>query len=129
MKQKTVFVCKECGYEAVKWLGKCPSCETFMSFIEEKAEKTSIASENVKKTQLKKIEDITMENEERPASGSVELDRVLGGGIVKGSLVLCGGEPGIGKSTLLLQVAAFCAKSDSFSCRFATGTQRLPLQK
>lgn len=113
MKSKTVFVCKECGYEAVKWLGKCPSCETFMSFIEEKAEKTSAASEHVKKTELKKIEDITMENEERTSSGSCELDRVLGGGIVKGSLVLCGGEPGIGKSTLLLQVASFCAKNDT----------------
>lgn len=111
MKAKTVFVCRECGYEAVKWLGKCPSCETFMSFIEEKAEKTSLASENVKKTELKKIDEITTENEERTSSGSGELDRVLGGGIVKGSLVLCGGEPGIGKSTLLLQVAAFCAKS------------------
>ena len=111
MKQKTVFVCKECGYEAVKWLGKCPSCETFMSFIEEKAERTSVASEKVKKTEVKKIDEITMENEERTPSGSSELDRVLGGGIVKGSLVLCGGEPGIGKSTLLLQVASYCAKS------------------
>lgn len=111
MKQKTVFVCKECGYEAVKWLGKCPSCETFMSFIEEKAERTSAASENVKKTEVKKIDEITMENEERTPSGSNELDRVLGGGIVKGSLVLCGGEPGIGKSTLLLQVASHCSKS------------------
>ena len=109
MKQKTVFVCKECGYEAVKWLGKCPSCETFMSFIEEKAERTSVASERVKETEVKKIDEITMENEERTASGSCELDRVLGGGIVKGSLVLCGGEPGIGKSTLLLQVASYCA--------------------
>ena len=109
MKQKTVFVCKECGYEAVKWLGKCPSCETFMSFIEEKAERTSVASENVKRATVSKIEDITMENEERTPSGSKELDRVLGGGIVKGSLVLCGGEPGIGKSTLLLQVASFCS--------------------
>lgn len=111
MKQKTVFVCKECGYEAIKWLGKCPSCETFMSFIEEKAEKTSQISDRVKKIELRKIDEITMENEERMSSGSYELDRVLGGGIVKGSLVLCGGEPGIGKSTLLLQVAAHCAKS------------------
>lgn len=111
MKQKTVFVCKECGYEAVKWLGKCPSCETFMSFIEEKAERTSAASENIKKATVTKIDEITMENEERTESGSRELDRVLGGGIVKGSLVLCGGEPGIGKSTLLLQVASYCSKS------------------
>ncbi len=111
MKQKTVFVCKECGYEAVKWLGKCPSCETFMSFIEEKAERTSAASESIKKATVSKIDDITMENEERTPSGSNELDRVLGGGIVKGSLVLCGGEPGIGKSTLLLQVASYCSKS------------------
>lgn len=113
MKSKTVFVCKECGYEAVKWLGKCPSCETYMSFIEEKAENTSVSSEKAKKTELKKIDEITMENEERKGTGSRELDRVLGGGIVKGSLILCGGEPGIGKSTLLLQVASYCAKNDN----------------
>lgn len=112
MKTKTVFVCKECGYEAVKWLGKCPACETFMSFVEEKASNTSASVEGLKKTELKTFDKITMENEERESSGSDELDRVLGGGIVKGSLVLCGGEPGIGKSTLLLQVASFCAKSE-----------------
>jgi DNA repair protein RadA/Sms len=112
LKTKTVFVCKECGYEAVKWLGKCPACETFMSFVEEKASNTSASVEGLKKTELKTFDKITMENEERESSGSDELDRVLGGGIVKGSLVLCGGEPGIGKSTLLLQVASFCAKSE-----------------
>ncbi len=111
LKSKTVFVCRECGYEAVKWLGKCPSCGTFMSFDEEKAEKPQSLDNAFKKTELKTFDKITTENEERESSGSAELDRVLGGGIVKGSLVLCGGEPGIGKSTLLLQVAAHCAKS------------------
>ncbi len=113
MKQKTVFVCKECGYEAIKWLGKCPSCGTYMSLIEEKAEKTSEASRPVKKTELRTLDNIDTNEEVRESSGSGELDRVLGGGIVRGSLVLCGGEPGIGKSTLLLQVASYCSKSET----------------
>lgn len=110
MKAKTVFVCRECGYEAVKWLGKCPACQTFMSFVEESDERSESAG-SFKKTELKTFDEITSESEERDSSGSEELDRVLGGGIVKGSMVLCGGEPGIGKSTLLLQVAAHCAQS------------------
>lgn len=113
MKQKTVFVCKECGYEAIKWLGKCPACGTYMSLIEEKAEKTSEASRPVKKTELRTLDNIDTKEEIRESSGSNELDRVLGGGIVRGSLVLCGGEPGIGKSTLLLQVASYCSKSET----------------
>ncbi|MCD8048551.1 MAG: DNA repair protein RadA [Clostridia bacterium] len=114
MKQKTVFVCKECGYEAVKWLGKCPSCGTYMSMIEEKAEEPQKKAASGKATELKTLNAIDMSvDETRTSSGSRELDRVLGGGIVRGSLVLCGGEPGIGKSTLLLQVASFCAEGET----------------
>lgn len=111
MKSKSVFVCSECGYETVKWLGKCPSCGTFGSFVEELEEKISPGAKPLKKTELKKLDEIETENEARESSGSAELDRVLGGGVVKGSLILCGGEPGIGKSTLLLQTASYMSKS------------------
>ena len=110
MKAKTVFVCKECGNESAKWMGKCPGCGTWNSMIEEVIEKTSEAKIR-KKVSPVLIKEVSTEEGERTASGSSELDRVLGGGIVKGSLVLCGGEPGIGKSTLLLQVAKFASGS------------------
>lgn len=111
MKSKSVFVCSECGYETVKWLGKCPSCGVFGSFVEELEEKISPGAKPLKKTELKRLDEIETENEARESSGSAELDRVLGGGVVKGSLILCGGEPGIGKSTLLLQTASYMSKS------------------
>lgn len=104
MKNKTVFVCKECGNESAKWMGKCPACGTWNSMIEEVVEKTSSAQVR-KKVSPVLINEVSTQEGERCSVGSSELDRVLGGGIVKGSLVLCGGEPGIGKSTLLLQVA------------------------
>lgn len=108
MKAKTVFVCKECGNESAKWMGKCPGCGTWNSMIEEVIEKNSDARVK-KRVSPVLIKEVSTEEGERTSSGSGELDRVLGGGIVKGSLVLCGGEPGIGKSTLLLQVAKFAA--------------------
>ena len=107
MKTKTVFVCSNCGYESAKWLGKCPACNEWNSFYEEKVTGTvsSSSGEKVKKSvtprKLKEIEGIS---EVRISTGIGELDRVLGGGLVKGSLVLVGGEPGIGKSTLILQL-------------------------
>jgi len=104
LKNKTVFVCKECGNESAKWMGKCPACGTWNSMIEEVVEKTSSAQVR-KKVSPVLINEVSTQEGERCSVGSSELDRVLGGGIVKGSLVLCGGEPGIGKSTLLLQVA------------------------
>ena len=105
VKSKTVFVCKECGNESSKWMGKCPGCGTWNSMIEEKIEKTSSGASKVKvRSKPVPIAEISTQEGERTGSGSEELDRVLGGGIVKGSLVLCGGEPGIGKSTLLLQL-------------------------
>ena len=107
MKTKTVFVCSNCGYESAKWLGKCPACNEWNCFYEEKVTGTvsSQSGEKVKKSvtprKLKEVEGIS---EVRTSTGIGELDRVLGGGLVKGSLVLVGGEPGIGKSTLILQL-------------------------
>lgn len=105
-KDKQVFFCKECGYESAKWLGQCPGCRTWNTFVEEKivvgAKKhTSNAKEAIAPTS---ILNVTTADESRIKTNIIELDRVLGGGIVKGSLVLVGGDPGIGKSTILLQM-------------------------
>lgn len=102
-KVKTKFVCMECGYETSKWMGKCPSCMKWNSFIEEKETRES-ESVSVSMSKAIPITEVSNESEERIKTGIGELDRVLGGGIVNGSLVLVGGDPGIGKSTLLLQV-------------------------
>ena len=103
-KRKSVFVCQECGYESMGWLGKCPACNQWNSFVEEKQENLSKAVSTANDIKPVGINDIRMDNEERYSTGIKEMDRVLGGGIVKGSLILVGGDPGIGKSTLLLQV-------------------------
>ena len=102
-KIKSVFVCNECDYESAKWLGKCPACGAWNSFFEEKVSKDPKTVNGIEKkksatpTQLNKV--IGTETT-RMSTGFSELDMVLGGGIVIGSLVLLGGEPGIGKSTL-----------------------------
>lgn len=104
-KEKQVFYCKECGYESAKWLGQCPGCHSWNTFVEEKitvgAKKSSAYKEKVAPTSIFKA---TTADESRIKTNIKELDRVLGGGIVKGSLVLVGGDPGIGKSTILLQM-------------------------
>lgn len=103
---KTVFVCNECGYESAKWLGKCPACNSWNTFFEQKIDTyTEKGVKKVKERQVPKTLN-SYEGKEavRVSTGINELDRVLGGGLVKGSLVLIGGEPGIGKSTLILQV-------------------------
>ena len=108
-KEKVVFFCKECGYESAKWLGKCPGCGLWNSFVEEKIKETKLGNSkvvsNIPKSELKKLKDVKVVSKERFTSGFSELDRVLGGGIVDGSLILLGGEPGIGKSTLVLQIS------------------------
>lgn len=108
MKITTKFVCQECGYSSPKWLGKCPKCNKWNTMVEEAEvpqSKFDIASINIGEVQTpKKLTDITATEESRFPTHSAELDRVLGGGIVHGSLVLVGGDPGIGKSTLLLQI-------------------------
>ena len=107
-KIKTVYFCQECGYESSKWMGQCPGCKQWNTFVEEKAgNKAGGASPRLRTNQDIKpvtLSAIEMKYEERFTSGFPELDHVLGGGIVSGSLVLVGGDPGIGKSTLLLQV-------------------------
>ena len=103
-KQKTKFVCSECGYETGKWLGKCPACLQWNTFTEEaEPEKRSNLSVGPVPKAIP-LTEVSTDAEERAKTGMPELDRVLGGGLVAGSLVLVGGDPGIGKSTLLLQV-------------------------
>ena len=110
-KIKTVFFCKECGNESPKWIGHCPGCGAWNSYVEEsvvvgkdsKSTKNTIVSET--KARPVKVQDISSTKEARIDLECDELNRVLGGGLVPGSLILLGGEPGIGKSTLLLQVA------------------------
>ena len=107
-KSKTVFFCGECGYESAKWLGQCPVCKAWNAFSEAPGLKKGGSSlkTGVAASLPIKIKDVSLESDERVTTGISELDRVLGGGIVKGSLVLVGGDPGIGKSTLLLQMCA-----------------------
>ena len=103
---KTVFVCNECGYESAKWLGKCPACNSWNTFFEQKLDTyTEKGVKKIKERQTpQKLNSYEGKEAARVKTGINELDRVLGGGLVKGSLVLLGGEPGIGKSTLILQV-------------------------
>ena len=107
-KIKSVYICSECGYESPKWYGKCPSCGEWNTMNEELVDKkASTVQKSITKSSYSKpvtINTIDTNDEERYNTGSEELDRVLGGGIVKGSLVLLGGDPGIGKSTILLQI-------------------------
>ncbi len=104
-KNQTVFVCSSCGYESPKWMGKCPGCNEWNTFYEEKIVKTN-GSKHEKKVDANPLVLNELQGKEvlRNSTGFAELDRVLGGGIVNGSLVLLGGEPGIGKSTLILQI-------------------------
>jgi DNA repair protein RadA/Sms len=112
-KVKTVYVCQNCGASSPKWAGKCPSCGEWNTYVEEVVAKSTApadwqqAAGPAKKTAARpvSITDITYTQESRTRTGDAELDRVLGGGIMPGSLVLIGGEPGIGKSTLMLQIA------------------------
>ena len=105
--RKTVYFCQNCGYESAKWMGQCPGCNEWNTFVEETVSPLS-AGKNGKRSQglakPKGLSEIDLSEDERKSSGMGELDRVLGGGIVQGSLVLVGGDPGIGKSTLLLQM-------------------------
>ena len=110
-KIKTKYICQECGYETGKWLGKCPSCNSFSTFSEEIVEKQQKTVSVSAVSKALKLENITPINEIRTKTGINELDRVLGGGIVQGSLTLVGGDPGIGKSTLLLQICQWIGQA------------------
>lgn len=111
-KTKSAYFCQSCGYESAKWLGKCPSCNSWNTFVEEIIEKpgasipawqTTGSSKRLNKAN--KVTNIESTTEQKISTNDLELDRVLGGGLVAGSVVLIGGEPGIGKSTLMLQLA------------------------
>ncbi|MGM8216213.1 DNA repair protein RadA [Bacillaceae bacterium W0354] len=110
-KVKVAFFCQECGYESPKWMGKCPACNQWNTLVEEKIRKDTDhrqpfgSSDAKRRKKPSSIQTISSEEEERLTTKMSELNRVLGGGIVPGSLVLIGGDPGIGKSTLLLQVS------------------------
>ena len=104
-KNQTVFVCSNCGNESPKWLGKCPACNSWNTFYEEKIVTSKVSGEKkAVSAEVKKLNNVEIEKYSRYKTGYEELDRVLGGGLVQGSLVLLGGEPGIGKSTLILQI-------------------------
>ena len=106
-KIKSVYICSECGYESPKWYGKCPSCgewNTMNEEIRDTVKAATTASRASSYAPPVQIKDISISDETRYQTGSKELDRVMGGGIVKGSLILLGGDPGIGKSTILLQI-------------------------
>ena len=103
--KKTTYVCSECGYTTAKWLGKCPNCESWSSFEEEVDLKKAFQPIENKEISLSKISDIEIEKEFRMVTQYEEFDRVLGGGLIKGEVVLITGNPGIGKSTFLLQLS------------------------
>ncbi len=110
-RDKVAFRCQECGYIAYRWLGRCPDCGAWNSLIEERQEaQAPRRAAPVSTVRPEPITAITSEDIRRMGTGSAELDRVLGGGIVPASLVLVGGDPGIGKSTLLLSLAASLAR-------------------
>ncbi len=119
-KSKNVYVCTECGYESSKWYGKCPSCGEWNTLEEQVRETVTASSPSVRRSTVSslsayempmKIKDISTSDEARYSTGMEELNRVLGGGIVKGSLVLLGGDPGIGKSTILMQICEYLGRT------------------
>ena len=113
--KKTVYFCQECGYESAKWMGQCQGCKAWNTFVEETVSAKKNPSGNLKSSEKRQdpviLKDISLSEDERQTTQIGELDRVLGGGIVPGSLVLVGGDPGIGKSTLLLQVCRNLAEN------------------
>ena len=106
----SVFFCGECGYESTKWLGKCPACGSWNTMLEQKKISSAPSINNLTYAHAIPLADVTTTASGRVSSGIGELDRVLGGGIVPGSVTLLGGDPGIGKSTLLMQTAAELTK-------------------
>ena len=131
-KATSKFFCKECGYESAKWLGQCPGCRAWNSFVEEPitpaaGSKPFSKNSSLRPTRQKPvlINEIELQKEDRIPTGFKELDRVLGGGIVVGSLVLLGGDPGIGKSTLLLEVSRNLTAESKKSVLYVSGEESL----
>ena len=120
--KKTVYFCQNCGHEEAKWLGQCPMCKEWNTFVEERIDSgitkgTTVAARAVNEAKVVPITEVSADDDTRNKTGIKELDRVLGGGIVPGSLVLVGGDPGIGKSTLLFYI--FQVKSLRLRSSFA----------
>ena len=128
-KSTTVYFCQSCGYESSKWMGQCPGCKEWNTFVEEVVSTQQVKNKNTAGGSAKafspvSLNQIEMGEEEKVHTGIKELDRVLGGGIVPGSLTLVGGDPGIGKSTLLLQVCRNLAAS-GHSVLYISGEESL----
>lgn len=126
-KDKNIFFCNNCGYESSKWMGQCPGCHEWNTFVEEKVKKTPLGKNMMPIKDLASpvaIDDISVNEEDRISTHIIELDRVLGGGLVAGSLTLVGGDPGIGKSTLLLQTCRFLAE-DNRKVLYISGEESL----
>lgn len=105
-KVQSKYVCQNCGYESPKWIGKCPNCEGWNTFVEELTQKVSLRKNNITaRAEATPLSDVDMIEDQRIVTSITEFDRVLGGGIVRGSVVLLGGDPGVGKSTLMMQLA------------------------
>ncbi|NCC44604.1 MAG: DNA repair protein RadA, partial [Clostridia bacterium] len=125
--KKIVFFCQECGHESSKWMGQCPACKQWNTFVEETVSpasgKGSAGLNRTKPAEPVSLSQVQINEEERLRTGIGELDRVLGGGIVGGSMTLVGGDPGIGKSTLLLQVCRNLA--DHVSVLYISGEESL----
>ena len=128
--KKVVYFCQECGYESSKWMGQCPGCRAWNTFVEETVSTKKVSStgsglqNGLRRAEPVVLKDIRLSEDERKLTNIGELDRVLGGGIVPGSLVLVGGDPGIGKSTLLLQVCRNLAENGS-SVLYISGEESL----
>lgn len=125
----TVFYCQSCGYESSKWMGQCPGCKEWNTFVEEKVNTKTVASFSASRSGREnekplRLSEIALNDEERMSTHMKELNRVLGGGIVPGSLILVGGDPGIGKSTLLLQVCRNMAQ-DNRKVLYISGEESL----
>lgn len=122
-KTKTIYSCIECGYSTAKWLGQCPSCSSWNSLEEEKVHKTSTGVVKKEKAKPLKISEVEISLEAKYKTGISEFDRVLGDGVTKGSLVLIGGEPGIGKSTLLMDVCKKLADNPKLKILYVSGEE------
>ena len=111
-KTKTIYSCTECGGQTLKWQGQCPHCSAWNTLVETVADKPATRYQPLAEpSRLTTLKQVDAEEEPRRSTTIAELDRVLGGGLVRGAVVLIGGDPGIGKSTLLLQAAAEVARS------------------
>jgi len=129
-KIKSVYVCTECGAQASKWAGQCADCSAWNCMIEQQAERTPAANVHPRfagysgsRSQIQKLSEVEQQTELKTLTGIKELDRVLGDGLVHGAVIMLGGDPGIGKSTLLLQ--AIAALSETLSCLYITGEESL----